>query len=63
MASNPTFYEWLQSQSESFQSNAIGAENASQLRSGELTSKRFYSDKMHKNFEPMSLDEMRKAEE
>lgn len=60
--SDPTFYEWLRSQSESFQNDAIGSENADQLRSGELDSKRFYAEKMHKQFKPMSLDQMRQAE-
>ena len=64
MSNEPeNFYDWLKTQSDGFQDQAIGIENAGQLRSGELTSERFYKAKMHKTFEPMTLDDMRRAEE
>ena len=57
------YYGWLKTQSKEFQlSTGLGAKRVELLRNGGLTSKRFSELQLHKNFEPMTLKEMRELE-
>lgn len=57
------YYGWLKTQSKEFQlSTGLGKKRVELLRNGGLTSKRFSELQLHKNFEPMTLAEMRKLE-
>ena len=54
------YYEWLKTQSKEFQlSTGLGAKRVELLRNGGLTTKRFSELQLHKNFKPMTLEEMR----
>ena len=55
-----TYYSWLKKQPLSFQSEAIGATRAKLLRDGGLSSEEFAKLSLNKNFESMTLSEMRK---
>jgi SPP1 gp7 family putative phage head morphogenesis protein len=59
---NQTYYEWLKEQPSEFQKDAIGATRAKLLRDGGLTAEEFARLNLNRRFEPMTLDEMRKAE-
>lgn len=55
-----TYYEWLKDQPASFQDDAIGPTRGKLLRNGGLTSEEFADLQLDKNFQPLTLDEMRK---
>ena len=57
-----SYYEWLKTQPEAFQDEAIGPQRAQLLRDGGLSAQRFQELQLNKNFEPITLDEMRKLE-
>jgi len=57
-----TYFDWLKTQPPAFQDAAIGPKRAELLRSGGLTAKRFGELNLGRNFEPRTLDEMRKLE-
>lgn len=57
-----TYYEWLKTQPSSFQDIAIGPARAKLLRSGGLSAERFAELQLGTNFQPLTLDEMRRLE-
>jgi SPP1 gp7 family putative phage head morphogenesis protein len=57
-----TYYEWLKKQSPEFQDQAIGKTRGQLFRSGGLSAERFSELQLGKNFQPLTLDEMRKLE-
>lgn len=57
-----TYYSWLKKQDKQFQETAIGQSRAALLRNGGLTSERFSQLNLDRNFEPLTLAEMRKLE-
>lgn len=57
-----TYYEWLKKQPKGFQVDAIGKTRADLLRNGGLTAERFSELNLGKNFEPLTLDQMREIE-
>lgn len=59
---NLSYYDWLKTQPASFQNQAIGPTRAKLLRAGGLSAERFAELNLGKNFEPLTLDQMRKLE-
>ena len=57
---NKPYYEWLKDQLPKVQDMALGKTRAEIFRSGKLTPKQFANLQLDKNFEPITLDEMRK---
>lgn len=57
---NTTYYEWLKQQPEAFQVDALGPTRAKLFRSGGLSAKEFSDLNLDRNFQPLTLDEMRK---
>jgi hypothetical protein len=57
-----TYYGWLKTQPESFQDDVLGPMRGKLLRDGGLSAEKFASLNLDKNFEPLSLDEMRRRE-
>ena len=57
-----SYYEWLKRQPQGFQDVAIGPQRAQLLRDGGLSATRFRELSLNRNFEPMTLAEMQKAE-
>jgi len=55
-----TYFEWLKGQPASFQDDALGPTRGKLFRNGGLSSADFARLNLSKNFEPMTLDEMRK---
>lgn len=55
-----TYYEWLKDQPAAFQNDAIGPVRGKLLRDGGLSSEEFSSLQLDRNFQPLTLDEMRK---
>lgn len=62
VSAGQTYYEWLKGQPASFQDEALGKTRAELFRDGGLTSQRFAELQLGKNFEPLTLDEMRRLE-
>lgn len=54
-----TYYEWLKEQPAAFQDDAIGPTRGKLLRNGGLTSEEFSDLQLDKNFQPLTLSEMR----
>lgn len=54
-----TFYEWLKTQPASFQDDAIGPVRGKLLRNGGLSAEEFAALNLDKNFQPLTLAEMR----
>lgn len=59
---NQTYYGWLKNQPAEFQADAIGETRAKLLRDGGLSAEEFARLNLGRNFQPMTLDEMRKKE-
>jgi SPP1 gp7 family putative phage head morphogenesis protein len=59
---NQTYYDWLKTQPAAFQDSAIGTTRATLLRRGGLSAERFAELNIGRNFEPLTLDEMRRLE-
>lgn len=59
---NMSYYEWLKTQPVDFQNEAIGPVRAQLLRDGGLSAQRFQELQLGRNFEPLTLDEMKKLE-
>lgn len=59
---NLTYYEWLKTQPAAFQDSAIGPTRGKLLRDGGLTAEEFARLNLGRNFEPLTLEEMRKLE-
>lgn len=57
-----TYYSWLKRQTTAFQNDAIGPVRGKLLRDGGLTAERFAELNLGKNFEPLTLDQMRRIE-
>lgn len=55
-----TYYEWLKTQPASFQDDAIGVDRGKLLRDGGLTADQFAKLNLNKNFQPLTLEQMRK---
>ncbi len=59
VSSELTYYSWLKAQPASFQDTAIGKSRGLLLRNGGLSADEFASLSLGKNFEPLTLDEMK----
>lgn len=59
---NVSYYEWLKTQSPDFQDEALGKARGKLFREGGLTPERFSALQLDRNFEPLTLDEMRRLE-
>ena len=59
---NVSYYEWLKTQSPAFQDEALGKARGKLFREGGLTPERFSALQLDRNFEPLTLDEMRRLE-
>jgi SPP1 gp7 family putative phage head morphogenesis protein len=57
---NTSYYEWLKQQPEPFQVDALGPTRAKLFRSGGLSAKEFSDLNLDRNFQPLTLTEMRK---
>lgn len=57
-----TYYQWLKQQPVAFQDDAIGPTRAKLLRDGGLSADEFARLNLGRNFQPLTLDEMRKKE-
>lgn len=57
-----TYYSWLKRQPKAFQESAIGVKRSQLLRNGGLTSEEFSRLSLNKNFQPLTLAEMRKLQ-
>lgn len=57
-----TYFDWLKGQSKDFQEDALGVTRAKLFRDGGLSSQEFARLQLDKNFEPMTLEEMREKE-
>jgi len=62
VSANLSYYEWLKTQPAEFQNEAIGPVRAQLLRDGGLSAQRFQELQLGRNFEPLTLDEMKKLE-
>lgn len=56
------YYDWLKDQPPEFQDQALGPKRAKLFREGGLSADRFAELQLDRNFEPLTLDEMRKIE-
>lgn len=59
VAATTTYYDWLKKQSAGFQDDALGVTRGRLFRRGGLSSEEFAQLNLDKNFEPLTLDEMR----
>ncbi len=57
---NQTYYEWLRGQPATFQDTAIGPVRGKLFREGGLSADEFARLNLNRQFEPMTLDEMKK---
>lgn len=57
---NDSYYEWLKSQPESFQDSVLGKVRAKLFRDGGLSAQEFADLNLNKDFEPLTLEEMKK---
>lgn len=57
-----TYFSFLKDQPKSFQDSAIGPERGKLLRNGGLSAERFSALSLDKNFNPLTLEEMRRLE-
>jgi hypothetical protein len=55
-----TYYEWLKTQPAEFQDDVLGVTRGALFRKGGLSAEAFARLNLDRNFEPMTLDEMRK---
>jgi SPP1 gp7 family putative phage head morphogenesis protein len=59
---NQTYYDWLKTQPDDFQDEAIGKTRAKLFRDGGLSSDEFSALNLNRNFQPLTLAEMQKLE-
>jgi len=59
VAADKTYYEWFTTESAKFQNSVIGVNRGKLLRNGGLTAEQFARWSLDKNFQPLTLDEMR----
>tara|TARA_R110000803_G_scaffold112299_2_gene180663 strand:- start:544 stop:1632 length:1089 start_codon:yes stop_codon:yes gene_type:complete len=57
-----TYYDWMKNQPAKVQDSIVGKSRGKLLRNGGISSERFAELQMGKNFEPLTLDEMRKLD-
>jgi hypothetical protein len=57
---NMTYFEWLKTQPATFQDDAIGVARGKLLRDGGLSAEKFAALNLNKNFQPLTLEQMRK---
>ena len=57
-----SYYEWLKQQPVAFQNDAIGPTRARVLRDGGLSAEEFSDLQLDRNFQPLTLEEMRKLQ-
>lgn len=57
---NTSYYQWLKTQPSAFQNDAIGPTRGKLLRDGGLSAKEFGDLQLDRNFQPLTLDEMKK---
>ena len=57
-----TYYEWLKRQPAAFQDDAIGPTRAKLLRDGGLSAEKFAQLNLGRNFQPLTLEQMRAKE-
>ena len=57
-----TYYDWLKKQPAEFQTVALGPTRATLFRNGGLTPERFAELNLGRDFEPLTLAEMRRIE-
>jgi len=62
VARDETYYSWLKKQPKSFQNEAVGPNRAKLLRDGGLSTDEFSRLNLGRNFQPMTLDQMRNLE-
>ena len=62
VAADQTYYDWLKKQPAGFQDQAIGPTRGKLLRAGGLSAERFAELNLGKNFEPLTLAQMRDLE-
>jgi SPP1 gp7 family putative phage head morphogenesis protein len=62
VSGNETYYSWLKRQPDGFQDDAIGPKRAQLLRDGGLSADEFARLSLGRNFQPLTLDEMRRKE-
>lgn len=55
-----SYYEWLKKQPATFQDDALGPSRAALFRKGGLSAEEFSRLNLDKNFQPLTLEEMRK---
>lgn len=55
-----TYYEWLKTQDEEFQNDVLGPTRAKLFRDGGLTAEQFARLNLGRNFEPLTLEQMRR---
>lgn len=57
-----TYYDWLETQDAEFQDEVLGQKRGQLFRDGGLSANEFARLNLGRNFEPLTLDEMRKKE-
>ena len=62
VSANLGYYEWLKQQPARFQQEAIGKTRAKLLRNGGLSAERFAELNLGKNFQPLTLKDMKRLE-
>ena len=62
VSTKETYFSWLKKQPVAFQNDAIGVSRSKLLRNGGLTSDEFAKLSLNRNFEAMTLAEMKKAQ-
>lgn len=60
--SDLSYYEWLKTQSPEFQDSALGPARGQLFREGGLSAEKFAKLNLGRNFQPLTLEEMRKLE-
>lgn len=55
-----TYYEWLKTQPEDFQDDALGKARATLFRKGGMSAETFAKLNLGRNFQPLTLEEMRR---
>ena len=59
---NVSYYKWLKKQPKDFQEDVLGKSRAKLMKSGGLSSEKFSQLQLDKNFNPLTLDQMRQRE-
>lgn len=57
-----SYYEWLKTQPEAFQNEVLGQTRAQLFRDGGLSAEKFAALNLDRNFEPLTLEEMKAKE-